>query len=289
MYKGGHYYSLKINRSTANGQYLVDEEGAEVLLPRRYVSPESQEGDTLRVFVYYDSEDRPVATTETPLAAADEAAFLEVTDKTVHGVFLNWGLPKDLFLPARNQSYRMDCGKKYVVYLYTDNVTGRTVATARLNGFIRNEELTVAPGDETDILVAQENRLGYRVIVNNRHWGMLYHNQIFAPVAVGDRYKAYVQRITEDNRIDLTLQQPGYDGVRESAEKLLALLRSGNGTLEAGDDSTPERVHELTGMSKKTFKRSVGFLLKKGLIEAAGERIALKSASPDTDKTSSDA
>ena len=144
----------------------------------------------------------------------------------MHGAFLDWGIPaKHLFLPNRNQQGRIEIGKKYVVYVYSDNITGRAVATTYLKSFVDNAEPSVAPRDETDILVALESPIGFRVVVNDRHWGMIYRNQIFRPVHVGDRMKAYVTRITEDNRIDLSLQKQGYDEVKESAERLLELLR----------------------------------------------------------------
>ncbi len=277
MPTAGHYHTLRVNRISDHGLYLADEQGEEVLLPNRYVSIHDKPGDMLEVFVYHDSENRPVATTERPLATAGEAAFLKVVDKTIHGVFLDWGVPaKDLFLPNRNQPARMDIGQKYVVYLYTDNLTGRVVATAMLKGFIRNDEITVAPRQQVDILVAQESPFGFRVIVNNRHWGMIYRNQIFRPVAVGDRLKAFVVRITDDRRIDLSLQQQGYDEIKESAERLSALLTENGGTLPLCDDSDPDTVRSMTRMSKKTFKRSVGYLLKQGRIVMEDGSIRLK-------------
>ncbi|WP_297449928.1 S1-like domain-containing RNA-binding protein [uncultured Alistipes sp.] len=267
MPTAGHYHTLRVNRISDHGLYLADEQGEEVLLPNRYVSMNDKPGDMLEVFVYHDSENRPVATTERPLAAAGQAAFLEVVDKTIHGAFLDWGLPaKHLFLPNRNQQTRMEIGRRYVVFLYTDNLTGRVVASTFLKGFVRNDEITVAPGQQVDILVAQENPLGFRVIVDNRHWGMIYRNQIFHPVAVGDRMQAFVVRITDDRRIDLSLQRQGYDEIREAAERLLGLLSEHGGTLPLCDDSDPETVRSMTRMSKKTFKRSVGYLLKQGRI-----------------------
>lgn len=267
MPTAGHYHTLRVNRISDHGLYLADEQGEEVLLPNRYVSMNDKPGDMLEVFVYHDSENRPVATTERPLAVAGQAAFLEVVDKTIHGAFLDWGLPaKHLFLPNRNQQTRMEIGRRYVVFLYTDNLTGRVVASTFLKGFVRNDEITVAPGQQVDILVAQENPLGFRVIVDNRHWGMIYRNQIFRPVAVGDRMQAFVVRITDDRRIDLSLQRQGYDEIREAAERLLGLLSEHGGTLPLCDDSDPETVRSMTRMSKKTFKRSVGYLLKQGRI-----------------------
>lgn len=276
MYKAGNYYTLKINRDSEYGQFLINEEGDEVLLPNRYVTEESAVGDSVDVFVYYDSEDRLVATTETPLVKVGEAAYLEVVDKTIHGAFLNWGLTKDLFLPVRNQISRLDVGHKYVVFVYIDNVTDRVTATTKLNSFVNNTEITVKPGEEVDILVALKNPLGYRVIINNRHWGMIYSNQIFQPLEIGDKQKAYVRRVTEDNRIDVSLQLQGYDEVKKSADKLLEIIRENGGVLELCDSSSPEKVHAVTQMSKKVFKRSAGYLMKKELITMNDREIRLK-------------
>ena len=247
-----------------------------MLLPDRYVSVDYKPGISLEVFVYHDSEDRLVATTERPLATVGQTACLKVVDKTVHGAFLDWGLPaKDLFLPNRNQSSRLDIGKKYPVYLYTDNITGRVVATTYLKGFINNVELTVSPREEVDILIATETPIGFRVVINDRHWGMIYRNQIFQPVAVGDRMKAYIVRITDDNRVDLALQGQGYDEVKKSAERLLEILRENGNALPVNDDSKPEKIRQLTRMSKKTFKRSAGYLMKQGKIAMDGQQIRL--------------
>lgn len=277
MLIAGHYYTLTVNRISEHGLYLSDGEGNEVLLPNRFVSIGNKVGDTLEVFVYHDSEDRLVATTERPLATVGEAAYLEAVDKTVHGAFLDWGIPaKHLFLPNRNQQGRIEIGKSYVVFLYTDNITGRVVASTYLKGFVDNVDLNVQPQQEVDILVAAESPIGFRVVVNNRHWGMIYSNQIFRPVHVGDRMKAFVTRITDDHRIDLSLQKQGFDEVKESADRLLELLRESGGALPLGDDSDPAAIYDLTGMSKKTFKRSAGRLLKQGAVTLGKEKITLK-------------
>lgn len=267
MLKAGRNHTLTVSRISDYGLYLENEEHDEVLLPNRYVSLTDKPGDTKEVFVYHDSEDRLVATTETPLLRVGEAGYLKVVDKTVHGAFLDWGLTgKDLFLPNRNQQGGILAGHSYVVYLYEDSVTGRCVATNKLKSFIDNDEITVRPHQEVEVLVASQSPIGYRVIVDNRHWGMIYSNQIFRPVAVGDRLRGYVQRITEDNRIDVSLQQTGLAQVKDSAHTLLDLLRQNGGRLPLNDASDPAEVQRLTAMSKKTFKRSVGMLLKQGRI-----------------------
>ena len=267
MLRAGRIQKLTVSRISDYGLYLADEEQNEVLLPNRYISLTDKPGDEKEVFLYHDSEDRLVATTETPLLRVGEAGYLRVVDKTAHGAFLDWGLyGKDLFLPNRNQQGGIIAGRSYIVYLYEDSVTGRCVATCKLKSFINNDIITVAPRQEVDLLVASESPIGYRVIINNRHWGMLYRNQLFRPIAVGDRTKGYVRKLTEDNRIDVSLQQEGFAQVKDSAEVLLQLARDNGGFLPLNDDSAPEEVNRLTQTSKKIFKRSLGMLLKRGAV-----------------------
>lgn len=267
MLRAGRIQKLTVSRISDYGLYLADEEQNEVLLPNRYISLTDKPGDEKEVFLYHDSEDRLMATTETPLLRVGEAGYLRVVDKTAHGAFLDWGLyGKDLFLPNRNQQGGIIAGRSYIVYLYEDSVTGRCVATCKLKSFINNDSITVAPRQEVDLLVASESPIGYRVIINNRHWGMLYRNQLFRPIAVGDRTKGYVRKLTEDNRIDVSLQQEGFAQVKDSAEVLLQLVRDNGGFLPLNDDSAPEEVNRLTQTSKKIFKRSLGMLLKRGAV-----------------------
>ncbi|MDE6624231.1 MAG: hypothetical protein K2K30_07595 [Alistipes sp.] len=276
MLRAGRTQKLTVGRVSEYGLYLVDEEQHEVLLPNRYTSLADKPGDEKEVFVYHDSEDRLVATTETPLLQAGEAGYLKVVDKTAHGAFLDWGLHgKDLFLPNRNQQGGILAGRSYIVYMYEDAVTGRCVATCKLKSFVNNDLITVKPRQKVALLVASESPIGFRVIIDNRHWGMLYRNQLFRPVAIGDRLEGYVRRITDDNRIDVSLQQEGYAQVKDSADTLLRLLRDNGGALPLNDGSAPEEVARLTGMSKKVFKRSLGVLLKSGSVAANEHGIRL--------------
>ena len=268
MLQAGNYHTLTVSRYSDHGLYLSDEEGNEVLLPNRYTSLEDRKGDLKRVFVYHDSDNRLIATTETPVAVAGEAAYLKVVDKNIHGAFLEWGITaKDLFLPNSNQTFSLTIGNKYVVFVYRDNISGRVVASTKLNAFISNREITVRPREKVEILITRRLEKGYRVIVNNRNWGMIYDNQIFSSVSIGERHTGYVSRITDDNRIDISLQQQGFDQVKVSADKLLELITLNGGTLSLNDKSTPEEVSAVTGMSKKVFKRSLGYLLSHGVVE----------------------
>ena len=266
--KTGQIQTLKVSRISDFGLYLIDEEGAEVLLPNRFTRLDMKEGDEVEVFVYHDSEDRLVASTEQPLIKVGEVAALKVVDKSIHGAFLEWGLSgKHLFLPNRNQQGGVIAGQKTVVYMYVDERTGRCVATNKIKPFIYNEDpLTVKVGQEVDVLVAFETPIGYRVVINNRHWAMIYKNQLFRPIRVGDKTRGWVRKITEDMRIDVSLQQTGLAEVETSVVKLEQMLRDHGGVLGVNDHSEPQDVARLTGMSKKVFKRALGMLLKQGKV-----------------------
>ena len=265
----GEIQTLSVSRVSDYGLYLADEEGAEVLLPNRYVSLTQKVGDEVEVFVYHDSEDRIVATTERPNITAGRVAWLKVVDKSIHGAFLDWGVGgKDLFMPNRNQQGGVVVGNSYAVYMYVDSITSRCVATNKLKAFVNNEDIvTVAPRQEVEILVASESPIGYRCVVENRHWGMLYKNQLFRKVSLGESLRGYVVRVTDDRRIDLSLQQQGYTQVKDSAEQLYEAIVAAGGVLPLTDDSSPEEVQRQLQMSKKLFKRSLGVLLSHKRVE----------------------
>lgn len=259
---------LTVARISDYGLFLTDGEGAEVLLPNRFTRLDMKVGDEVEVFVYHDSEDRLVASTEKPFIKVGEVAALKVVDKTIHGAFLDWGLSgKQLFLPNRNQQGGVVAGQKTVVYMYIDDRTGRCVATNKIKPFIYNDDpLTVKVGDEVRVFVAFETPIGYRVVINNRHWAMIYKNQLFRPIAVGDSCRGWVRKITDDFRIDVSLQQTGLAEVENSVLRLEKLLTEHGGVLSVNDHSDPKAVAEFTGMSKKVFKRALGMLLKQGRV-----------------------
>ena len=266
--KTGQVQVLTVARISDYGLFLTDGEGAEVLLPNRFTRLDMKVGDEVEVFVYHDSEDRLVASTEKPLIKVGEVAALKVVDKTIHGAFLDWGLSgKQLFLPNRNQQGGVVAGQKTVVYMYIDDRTGRCVATNKIKPFVYNDDpLTVKVGDEVRVFVAFETPIGYRVVINNRHWAMIYKNQLFRPIAVGDSCRGWVRKITDDFRIDVSLQQTGLAEVENSVLRLEKLLTEHGGVLSVNDHSDPKVVAELTGMSKKVFKRALGMLLKQGRV-----------------------
>lgn len=276
MLNAGEYHTLRIARIADPGIYLSDEEGGEVLLPNRYVSLSDHVGDLVEVFVYHDSENRLIATREKPLATVGEAAVLEAVDRNAHGIFLAWGITaKDLFMPNRNVPFEVQMGGKYLVYLYRDQLTGRVVATTKLNKYVSNAEIGVRTKEQVDVLVARRMEMGYRVVINNRHWGMIYNDQIFCPVKVGDRLTGYVHRISDEGRIDVMLQQEGRQQREGAATMLLELLRKRGGTLPLGDKSSPEEIAAVTGLSKKNFKKAVGTLYRERKIVPADNLITL--------------
>lgn len=278
MIHAGQYHELTVGRISDFGLYLTNAEGDEVLLPNRYVSLKDAVGDSKRVFVYHDSEDRLVATTEEPFAVTGDIAFLQVIDKNLHGAFLDWGLAaKHLFLPNRNQQGGVVVGHKYLVRVYEDSITGRAVASMKLRSVVANDQISVCAGQQVDLTVASESGIGWRVIVNGRHWGMLYKNQLFSKVRTGDRLTGFVRRITEDKRIDVAIQKQGYDEVKDAAGRLLSIMNEHGGVLPLGDRSSPEEVAALTSMSKKVFKRALGMLMKRGEVATTDTETRIKN------------
>ena len=274
----GEIQTLRVARVSEFGLYLADSEGNEVLLPNRYVSLTQKVDDEVEVFVYHDSEDRIVATTETPKITTGKVAWLKVVDKNIHGAFLDWGITgKDLFLPNRNQQGGVLVGSYKPVYMYVDNITERCVATTKLKSYVNNEGVvTLSPRQKVEALIVSESEIGYRAIVENRHWGMIYKNQIFREVKLGDKVEAYVSRITEDNRVDLSLQQKGFAQVKDSAEVLYDAIVAAGGTLTLTDNSSPEEIREVLNMSKKLFKRSLGVLMSHNRVVCTDNEIKVK-------------
>ncbi|WAC12326.1 CvfB family protein [Dyadobacter pollutisoli] len=271
----GKYNYLTIERVTSVGMFLSDVEGEEVLLPNQYLTDEMQVGDNIKVFVYLDSEDRPVATTETPKIVRNEFAFLEVKDVSEHGAFLDWGLIKDLFVPFREQSRPMEIGEWHVVFLYLDQKSSRLIASTKIDRFLENERLTVKEGDEVDLLIWQKTDLGFNAIVNQYHKGLIYANEVFRDLKAGDSLKGYVKKIREENKLDISLQKTGYDSIEPTAQHILDEIRKSAGFLNVSDSSSPEDIYKRLQISKKTFKKAIGGLYKQGLIKIADEGIYL--------------
>ena len=267
---------MPILRSVDFGVYLDGGELGEILLPQRYLPEGSRVGDAVEVFVYYDSEDRVIATTERPYAQVGEFAVLKVNSVNPVGVFLDWGLAsKELLVPFREQRAEMFPGKYYVVYLYVDEVSGRIVATAKINRFLQKTPVDYTLNQEVSLLVSQETELGFKVIVDNAHWGMIYHNEIFKPVHRGDRLTGYVTHIRADEKVDVALQPVGYGGVDSLAQGILDAIRKNDGFLRFNDKSDAGEIAAAFGCSKKNFKKAVGALYRQRLIEILDDGIRL--------------
>jgi predicted RNA-binding protein (virulence factor B family) len=275
----GKYNEMEVLRDTSSGLFLGDDKGLDVLLPGKYIPPGTQVGDTLRVFIYRDSEDRPVATTEEPKILLHQFALLKAVMVNEFGAFLDWGLEKHLFVPYREQLLKMVEERFYLVYMYLDEQTDRLVASAKLNRFLNNDDLDLRTGDEVDLIVWTQTDLGMNVIVNNRYKGLLYANELFAQIRPGDRMKGYVKNIREDNKMDITLQKQGFENIEPNAARILDILKSNGGFLGLNDNSSPNEIASQLEISKKTFKKAIGTLYRKKLIvlEEAGIRLAEKA------------
>ncbi|MFM1792803.1 MAG: hypothetical protein RLZZ252_1157 [Bacteroidota bacterium] len=262
MIKTGHYLDLQYGRDTAQGWYLRDEEGNEVLLPNKYCSPTAQEGDEITVFIYRDSEDRLVATTRQPKIELYRFACLEVVAATPIGAFLDWGLEKDLFVPFKEQYSRMKPGTNTVVFLYRDEKTDRLLASGRVAKWLNREEVPFQSGQSIEALVFEETETGFKCIINQRYQGMFYKNEVYHPVEVGDTVPGFVKMVRENGLIDVSLKPLGRGKVKGHTEVILEYLEKNNGRLALGDKSSPEEIRDLLGMSKKSFKESAGQLYK---------------------------
>lgn len=260
------------------GLYLDGGEDGEILLPKRFAPADAKHGEELRVFIYHDSDNRIIATTQEPLGIVGDILMLRVVSTTRQGAFMDWGLMKDLFVPLSQQVSRMVPGGRYLVGIYIDRQTGRVAATERLNAMLSNDELTVKELEAVDLIVWRRTDIGYFVIVNNRHTGVLHYDDIYKELHPGDKLKGYVKTIREEGRIDVAPGEPGYARVEEATEKVLRLLQEYDGYLPFNDKSSPEEIHGFFGMSKKTFKMTTGGLFKAGKIEFTQTGIRKKEA-----------
>lgn len=272
----GKYNKLKITRTLDFGVIVEGEPYGEILVPRKYVAPDWKVGDTVSVFVYTDSEDRLVATTEQPLIQAGEFAVLRVKQMSQVGAFLECGLLKDLMVPYREQHHRLQAGEKVVAYAYVDPNTRRMVASTRIDNHLKTVEAGVyQPKDSVQVIVYQRTELGYKVIVDQHYHGMLYANEVFTELHYGDKMRAFVDQVRPDGKIDIVLYKTGYNKVVDFSDRLLECIRSSSGFLPYTDRTDPEEIYRKFGVSKKTFKKAVGDLYKKQLIllEEGGLRL----------------
>jgi hypothetical protein len=263
----GKYNTLSIVKIVDFGVYLDGDDLGEILLPMKWVPEGCKPDDEIEVFLYFDSEDRLIATTMKPYAVVGEFAMLTAKAVNEIGAFLDWGLEKDLLVPYREQNAKMVVGRSYLVYIYSDPQGGRIAASARLERFINLEPADYKPLEEVDLLLWRTTDIGYMAIINNKHEGMLYASDVFEDLERGQRLKGYITKVREDGKIDLTLTKPGYEKIDEMAERILELLRDNKGYMDLNDKSPAEEIYLMCGMSKKNFKKSIGALYKQKLID----------------------
>ena len=266
MIKVGEYNQLKISREVDFGVYLDDgREG--ILLPKRFVPADAKVGDVIKVFLYHDSDDRLIATTLEPKGKVGEIVRLKAVSVTHQGAFLDNGLMKDLFVPRSKQLTQMFPGEEYLVKIYIDERTGRMTATEKIEPFLTNDPLTVKEMDMVNLTVLRRSEIGYVVIINHLHTGVLHFNEVFRDIRIGDSFNGFIKKISSDNKIDVVVGKPGYQKVEDEVQKIINLLEENNGYLPYNDKSDPDDIYSFFGMSKKTFKMTTGNLYKQRKIE----------------------
>ena len=262
MIRLGEYNTLEILRETDPGLYLGDTQENVVLLPHRYKPENFNIGDMLEVFVYLDYEERPVATTLTPHILLNDFGYLHCSDVNEFGAFMDWGVQKQLFVPFKEQARPMKVGNWYIVYLSMDEQTNRLVGSSKTNKYLNNDTVTLQKFDEIAIMVTHITDLGANVIVNGKHKGLIYINDIFEDIRTGDTMKAFVKSVRDDNKIDVVLQSPGYRSIEPNANFILEELKAAGGFMPLHDKSEPQDIKNELGMSKKSFKKAIGTLYK---------------------------
>lgn len=276
MIEIGRYNKLRILSQNTIGLLLGDKSGESVLLPKKYC-PESYElDDEINIFVYLDNKGNKIATNVTPKILFNEFALLKVTAVTDVGVFMDWGMEKELFVPFREQTQKMEEGRWYIVYLDLDKKTDRLYASSRIERHLQNEVLTVVGNEKVHLLVMQKTDLGFSVIINNAHKGLVFKNEIFKKLNIGDKLNGFVKKIHEDNKIDISIQPIGYTNfIDKNTELVYNALLKNNGFLAVTDKSSPDEISRQFGMSKKAFKKSLGALYKQRKIKLLPDGIEL--------------
>ncbi len=272
----GSFNQLSVIDLITHGAILDGGEKGEILLPNRYVPENCQIGDSIDAFIYADSQDRLVATTQRPKAQSGEFASLKVVQTNKIGAFLDWGLPKDLLVPFNNQQRPMEVGKFYLVRVLTDERTERIVASTKLDKFLDIWPADYEQGEQVDLIIAGKTDLGFKAIINHQHWGLIFQSDIFKPLRTGQRLKGYIKQVREDGRVDLVLSRAGKGKVIDFKEQLLAYLEDNNGFCDIHDKSSPALIQKTFGVSKKAFKATVGHLLKLEKITLEPNGIRLK-------------
>jgi hypothetical protein len=275
MIELGRINNLEILRDTSVGLFLGDEEGNDVLLPNKYVPTTYEIGDNIKVFCYLDYDERPVATTLEPDIMLGEFRLLQVAEVNEFGAFMQWGLEKHLLVPFREQRVKMKEGQWYVVHCYLDERSGRLVASNKLDKFLSNESIDLKEWEQVDLVVTRQTDLGWEVIVNERHKGLVYFNEVFKPINIGDVIPGCIKTIRKDNKLDISLQPLGAKVLEPAAKKIYEVLVESGGFLGLHDKSSPEEIRDVFQMSKKTFKKGLGTLYKERKIKIEPDGISL--------------
>jgi len=281
MIEQGKISTLKILKRASFGLYLSDDSGEEVLLPNKYCTDEMKPEGSVDVFIYKDSEGRKVATTATPKLFLEEFALLQVNAVSEVGAFLDWGLEKDLMVPFREQKVKLLEGRWYIVYLDLDRKTDRLFASNRIERYLQNDIITVKEGEEAGLVIWQKTDIGYNVIINNIHKGLIFDNEIFTTLRVGDKLQGYIKKIRDDGKIDVAIQAAGYRNTADAnSDLILKKLSLNGGFLPFTDKSDPDKIYALFGISKKAFKKSIGALYKQKTISLEADGIRMLENPP---------
>ncbi len=276
MIQNGKRATLTVLDIEAEGGYLDGGHLGEVFIAKKELNDKDTQGSKLDVFVYLDSDGLPIATKKTPLAELGDFALLRVTQVNKVGAFLDWGLDKDLLVPFAQQKPKMAVGSSYLVHIYQDSASKRLCASSNLNRFIDKTPPNYKPKQEVDLIVAAKTELGYKMVVNHAHFGVVYHDSVFKPLFVGQKLKGYIKKVREDGKIDLSLEAIGMAKIDSLSETILAKLHAQGGRLPIGDKSTPEQIKKILGTSKANFKKAIGKLYKEERIELDATSISLK-------------
>lgn len=277
MIKLGDYNNLTVKKTVDFGVYLDGGEQGEILLPTRYVPENLAIGDEIKVFIYHDNEGRLIATTDRPYATVGQFAFLEVREATSVGAFLDWGIMKDLLVPFREQKVEMLAGRRYIVYVREDQLSGRIVASSKVDKFLNNTPPAYEYNQEVSLLIYEENELGFKAIINNQHSGLLFRNEVFSRIQIGDLLKGYIKNVREDTKIDLSIKPLGFAKIGGLADQVLEELRRQKGFIPVNDKTDPDTIYRLFNSSKKAFKQAIGTLYKQQLIRIENDGIYLAS------------
>ncbi|WP_058493982.1 S1 RNA-binding domain-containing protein [Legionella worsleiensis] len=276
MIKVGQFNKLKVVKEVPFGLYLEGKEWGDILLPNKFVPEGAKIGDLLDVFVYFDSDDKIIATTQRPRVQLGHCAFLKVIDVNRVGAFLDWGLDKDLLVPVPEQQKPMEQGKSYIVCVKLDN-KGRIIASSKLDHFLDKTPLNVQRGDEVSLLLAERTDLGNKVIINNSHWGLIHKADIFQPLNYGRRMTGYIKTVRDDGKVDVVLRKLGHNNILDLATRILDQLQQKDGFLPIHDKSSAEEIMRTFGDSKKSFKSAIGQLYKEGIIQIEDNGIRLRN------------